>query len=143
MTSAPTDTNQAQGPAGLFRRLAAISYDSLLLMAILFAATTILLPFTDGEAISSPWYTLYLLLLSYLYFAWFWLHGGQTLGMAAWNLRLRARRGYTFGWQETAIRFAAALVSWLALGLGFVWILFDREQLAWHDRLSHTELLRE
>ena len=34
--------------------------------------------------------------------------------------------------------FCAAALSWACLGLGFVWILFDRRKLAWHDRLSNS-----
>jgi uncharacterized RDD family membrane protein YckC len=30
----------------------------------------------------------------------------------------------------------------LCLGLGFLWVLYDRDKLAWHDRLSGTRLVR-
>jgi uncharacterized RDD family membrane protein YckC len=32
-------------------------------------------------------------------------------------------------------------LSWLPLGLGFFWVLFDRDRRAWHDRLSGTRLV--
>ena len=35
----------------------------------------------------------------------------------------------------------AALVSLLALGLGFLWSLWDPERLTWHDRLSRTRIV--
>jgi len=38
-------------------------------------------------------------------------------------------------------RLGWALVSLLPLGLGFLWILFDPEKRAWHDRLSRTRVV--
>ncbi|MEJ1377571.1 MAG: RDD family protein, partial [Candidatus Sedimenticola sp. (ex Thyasira tokunagai)] len=34
-----------------------------------------------------------------------------------------------------------AIISWLALGLGFLWLLVDRKNRTWHDRLSGTRLI--
>jgi uncharacterized RDD family membrane protein YckC len=84
---------------------------------------------------------LYLLLIAFAFFGWFWVHGGQTLGMRAWRLRLVSADGGPVSWKQAAIRFAAALLSWSCLGLGFFWALIDREKRAWHDRLSGTRLI--
>ncbi len=64
--------------------MAAVSYDCLLLFAILFVGTATVLPLNHGEAIApnNAAYSAYLLGLSFLYFGWFWTHGGQTLGCA-------------------------------------------------------------
>ena len=58
-------------PCGLLRRTGAMVYDGILLFAVLFLATALLLPFTHGAAIKSGnyFYLGYLLLISYLYFA--------------------------------------------------------------------------
>ena len=128
---------------GLFRTLAAIFYDSLLLFAVLFFATFALLPFTQGEAIrpNQPAYSAYLLAVSFFYFGWFWTHGGQTLGMRAWRIRVETREGNTITWTRALLRFVGAMLSWLAAGIGFLWILVDKERLSWHDRLSKTRLV--
>jgi uncharacterized RDD family membrane protein YckC len=44
-------------------------------------------------------------------------------------------------WQQASWRFLAAALSLGCLGLGFLWIMHDRERRAWHDRLSGTRLL--
>ncbi len=131
----------------MLRRFGAIFYDGLLLFAVLFAGTAALLPLTGGRAVApgSGWYQAYLLALSFLYFGWFWTHGGQTLGMRAWRLRLRVR-GHDEGrlpWRWALARFLTAGLSWAALGLGFAWALWDPERLTWHDRLSGTMLVLE
>jgi uncharacterized RDD family membrane protein YckC len=141
---------------GLLRRLAAILYDGLLLLAVLFIATAILLPLTHqagttpGEApvpiyAQHPLYkaafTSYLFMVSYFFFAYFWTHGGQTLGMRAWRIRVQTRDGHPIGWWHALLRFMVAIVSWAALGLGFLWSLVDRQKRTWHDLYSETDLI--
>ena len=131
------------GP-GLLRRLAAIAYDSLLLCGILLVAA-LPLPLV-GEAIGHSWWLqlliqAYLISVCLLFFGWFWVHGGQTLGMRAWRLAVIRADGGRITWRLAAARFAAAILSWVVLGLGFLWVLFDADKLAWHDRLSGTRLV--
>lgn len=129
------------GP-GLLRRLAAIVYDLLLLLAVLFAATAMLLPVNGGEAFSSRqvFFPLYLLAISFFFYAWFWTHGGQTLGLRAWKIKVLTFDHAPINWQQALVRFIAAIVSWAVLGLGFWWIIFDKNQRSWHDKLSKTAL---
>ena len=134
------DTDNPTKPANLPRRLAALFYDSLLLLAIWFIATVILLPFTGGAAIhaGNPLMSTYLLFLSFFFYGWFWIHGGQTLGMRAWRLQLRNLRPGPVTWLQALLRFIVALPAGLLLGLGYLWMLVDRQKLTWHDRYSET-----
>ncbi len=138
MTDAPTHPN-----AGLFRRLAAMLYDGLLLLAIYMSSTAALLLLTGGEPFVGHlrlYYQLFLLAIGLGFFAMFWHFGGQTLGMRAWRLQVRGAQG-PLSWQEAWLRAACSLVSWASLGVGYLWSLVDRERLAWHDRLSGTRLI--
>ena len=121
-------------------------YDALLIVALLMLATLALLPFTHGQAIAigTPlWYGYRVLLLAVIvgYFGWFWTHGGQTLGMLAWRIRVVRLDGSGLRWRNVGVRLAAALLSWLVVGLGYLWLYFDRERLTWHDRLSATRVV--
>ena len=143
----PIDIHIAQAPS-LLRRLAAVVYDSLLLVALLIlAATLIVLPLgvtldIDGARLAAhPLFRLYLLLVIIGFFCGFWLRGGQTLGMRAWRIMLVRNNGGRVRLQDTLLRLAAAALSWAALGLGYLWSVLDREKLTWHDRLSGTRLV--
>ena len=129
-------------PCGLLRRFAAIFYDSLLLIAVLFASTAILLLFTSGEAIDSEnfIYFIYLTIWSFLFFGWQWTHGGQTLGMRAWKVKLFDTNNKNVTWLHAGKRFLLAMVSWGLIGLGYIWAIFDPDKLAFHDRYSGTRL---
>lgn len=129
--------------AGLLRRLGAMFYDTLLVLALLFVATAAAMPFGGGARIAhdNPLFPAYLLAVIYLFFAWFWIHGGQTLGMRAWKLRVQRMDGRPLGWLQSLLRFMAAIAALLPLGLGLWWLLFDREGLAWHDRFSESEVV--
>ena len=130
---------------GLPRRLAAICYDSLLLLAVLFFAGILTLPFSSGQTLttgtSNPLVTSYFFIVSYLFFGWFWTHGGQTLGMRAWKIRVQTFDGQGINWWQALFRFLCAILSWGVVGLGFFWQLVGKERLTWHDRFSETELV--
>ncbi|GAB6141058.1 RDD family protein [Methylosoma difficile] len=129
----------------MLRRLAAISYDLFLLLAVLFVATALILPFNRGEAFTPDqfFYPLYLFVVSFVFYGWFWTHGGQTLGLRAWKLKVLTFDRQPISWGQALLRFVAALFSWLPLALGFVWILFDRNRRGWHDHFSKTAVFFE
>lgn len=137
------DPDNQPPPAVLWRRLAALLYDSLLLLALWFLATAMLLPLTHGEAIASnPLLSTYLLFISFFFYGWFWTHGGQTLGMRSWRLQLRNLRPGPVTWLQVLLRFMTALPATLLLGLGFLWMLVDKRKLTWHDRYSETSIVQ-
>jgi uncharacterized RDD family membrane protein YckC len=141
MKSTPVPTDD-QIP-GLIRRLAAIFYDGLLLIALLFVATAIItLPLGYPSGTMLLVFQLFIFeIIPLIFFTGFWARGGQTLGMRAWRLKLVRMDGDEIGWSDALKRHLTALLSILVFGLGFIWILVDPQKLAWHDRLSKTRLI--
>jgi len=143
MTEAIIPTQQY---AGLFRRLFAIFYDGFLLIAILFIVSAIATALNHGKAIEPgdalyPVFVIIIIVLSYLYFAWFWIHGGQSLGMKTWRIQMQASNNCKIGWQTSAIRFVSAIFSWGFFGMGFLWAFYDKNNRCWHDLASKTVLI--
>jgi len=130
--------------ASLFQRLFAILYDSLLLLALMFLATLPFIAIRAGEPVDPGFlpYQLTLIGVNWLFFVGFWTTSGRTLGMQSWRLRVEDKNGNTPGIAAASIRFFAAILSWLPLGLGFLWQLWDKDRLTWHDRISGTRLIR-
>ena len=136
-------------PAGLGKRLLAISYDLLLLAALLFIAEILPVALNHGTAINpgNGWlvfyvlHPLYLLFVCFGFLGWFWTHGGQTLGMKTWKLKMVSLNEGAISWQQAGLRFATSLLSWLCGGLGFIWIVFDKDKRSWHDRVSATKVI--
>jgi len=133
--------------AALWRRLAALFYDLLVLVAIwMFAAALILLAF-HGEVDVARQPALYhfvlqatLLLLSALYFVVSWSKGGQTIGMRAWKVRILDNNGQPPGERQSLLRFVLALISLIG-AFGFIWCLFDADRRAWHDVMAKTRMV--
>ncbi|MDH5425779.1 MAG: RDD family protein [Gammaproteobacteria bacterium] len=135
-----------QEPASLFKRLVAIGYDGLLLIAVLFIATALTLPLNGGVAITNqhpyfPFLVIYWFLVSFIFYGWFWTHGGQTLGMKTWKLELISTDHKKITWNQAFIRFCCAIFSTLLFGLGFLWSLFNEKKATLHDILSNTMLV--
>lgn len=130
-------TGLALGPAGLGRRFAALVYDSLLLVAVLFLGTLALLPLTGGEAITPQdsgaleyLYRGWIALLTLGFFGLPWVRTGQTLGMMSWKLRLERVDGGRLRWIEVAGRLAigALVVTAAVAGL---WLAGRQGTPAW------------
>ena len=130
---------------GFFRRLAAMVYDSFLLVALWFFATALLLPLNGSRAFSSEqvFYPIYLFAVSFVFYGWFWTHGGQTLGLKAWKLKVLTLEQQPLSWKQAFVRFICAIFSLLLAGLGFFWLIWDKNSYAWHDYLSKTRLFFE
>lgn len=135
---------------GLFRRLAAIIYDSVLVAALVAAGFTLVyLPLATGFGMENiqdyPLYktamTLWMATIGIGFHIWFWTHGGQTLGMRAWRIMLFSNDGHSATMKQALVRYIVAVVSLAALGLGFLWILVDPQKRAWHDIASGTRLV--
>ena len=137
----------ARPAPGLPRRLAAMFYDTLLLIPMLMLCVALALGIrqcsggADGEALPG-WIVQSLAALCCVgFFAGFWLKGGQTLGMQAWRIKLTPMPGKELSVARAVTRCAAALLSLACLGLGYLWCLVDRRRHSWHDYLSGTQLV--
>lgn len=155
------------GPApGIARRLAAFVYEGVLLFGVLMISGYLYSSLTqqrhalEGKA----GLQVFLFVILAIYFIWFWSHGGQTVAMKAWHLKLVAADG---GPVSQARAFARYLASWLwflpALALvhqtgvkdsgvifaaiitgvlgyaALAWLRPDRQ--FWHDALCGTRVM--
>ena len=139
--------------AGLIRRLAALLYDAFLVLAIWmalgFAAQLIAGAETnqviDGRVQTDPVFGLLLFVLmcasAAAFYVWFWIRGGQTLGMLAWRIRAQSRDGSPMSIRQALLRFLCAWPSFFLLGLGYLWLYLDPNGDAAHDRLTETRVV--
>lgn len=133
------------------RRLAALIYDSCLVLPLIMLATALAMGLralvlgdggtrVDDQALDPILVRGLALLTTAAFYCGFWLIKGQTLGMQAWRIRLRSFRGDAVTPGQAVLRCLGALVSLLPAGAGFWWCLVDRNGRYWHDYWSGTEL---
>jgi uncharacterized RDD family membrane protein YckC len=128
---------------GVARRLASGLYDLLLVVALVLIATfPFLALFGDSthgwrRSLLQFW----VLFVAAAYFVGFWSHGGQTLPMKTWRIRLTRLDGEKVGVMQGINRFSFAVLGLLAAGLGFLWALWDRDRQFLHDRIAGTVLV--
>ncbi|MDF2156053.1 RDD family protein [Vibrio sp. CAU 1672] len=145
-------------PAGLFRRLAALIYDTLIVIAIEMMAAGIVMAvvfalnaagllsygeYTDAadmlgkHPLWSPLFTLYLAVVWIYFFVYFWTRAGQTLGMRAWKLQVRnAEDGGPITVTQALIRLATS-----GFGLANFAVLLDPKKRGFHDIWAKTEVV--
>lgn len=145
--SADTKPSLADLPsAGALRRIAALVYDLLIIIAIHFLVSALYLAIVlRGNApehapqLQATLFPL-LLLATFGFYAWFWTHGGQTLGMRAWKLKVVDARlaGHRITIVQCLLRFVTGLLSF---GACYLVIYADPSRDALHDRMSGTRTL--
>lgn len=142
--------------AGLLRRLAAMFYDFLLCVALLIVVTFLykliqmavigserLRQLSDtGVLDGDPLLSTLLLFCLFGFFAKFWMHNGQTLGMQVWGLRIQNTDGTAIDLWQALLRFLIAIASWLCFGLGYLWMLWDKQGRTWQDIYSDSRVIR-
>ena len=84
---------------------------------------------------------MHLVLVLGCYFLWYWHHGGQTLAMQTWKIRLISVNGVAPSWGQLLLRFLLAWPSIGYAGAGLWWALLDRDRQFLHDRLSGTRIV--
>jgi uncharacterized RDD family membrane protein YckC len=130
---APVVPGGPSGPRASFgRRAVALILDGVLLWivyAIVWAVT--------NQGLASAVY----LVVALVYYSYF--EGGptgQTLGKRAMGIRVYdfSSAGGPIGFGRGAIRFLGRILSSLACGLGYLWMLWDREKQCWQDKIATT-----
>ena len=149
----------------LRRRLATMLYEGVILFGVVFIAGYLFSTLTQQRngLTHHNWLMSWIGLVLAAYFVYFWTHGGQTLPMKTWRLRVVDARGlpvkparafarYVFAWlwflpplalhpllslavPQTLVVFSAWVVLWAAA----VWLDPARQFL--HDRLAGTRII--
>jgi uncharacterized RDD family membrane protein YckC len=119
-------------------------YESLLLLGVL--SVTFMVPHLIlgmGFKLALPGWILmtHVFIVLGAYFIWYWSHGGQTLAMQTWKIRLSTPDGAAPSLARLALRYVLAWPSLVYLGAGVLWALFDRDRQFLHDRLAGTRLV--
>jgi uncharacterized RDD family membrane protein YckC len=124
----------------LFKRIASLFYECVLLIAI-FSVVTFVFVYFFGDATQAPkryFLQLLLWLSGGAYFLFCWVKSGQTLAMQTWHIRLVNQAGLPVSFEQACKRYVLATVFF---GASFLWALFDREGLFLHDRLTGSRLI--
>lgn len=140
-------------------------YEGLLLFAVVFLAGYLFDTLSQSRHALTlrPVRQLWLFLWIGIYFVWFWTHGGQTLPMKTWRMRVvgadgkalrpgRAVLRYLLCWifllPALALAEALGTQGWVSVAIAAIalivppfWMKFDRDGQSLHDRLAGTRLI--
>lgn len=138
-----------QQPAvpNIARRMAALTYDLILVLAILLLGTIpwVIARGGDGDTLNYESlgiaYQLYCALLIAGYFVVSWQLKGATLGMKSWRLHLVSERDTPLTLAQLCTRAAVAPFAWAPMAIGVVWQHINEDGLTWHDIASQTRVV--
>jgi len=82
---------------------------------------------------------LFVIIIAMSYF-FYCFKKGQTFGMRVWRLRLESENGRNISNAQICIRILTAIFSFILFGIGYLYILFNKEAQSFHDITSKTRL---
>jgi uncharacterized RDD family membrane protein YckC len=159
------EDDQPVAIAPLRRRLLSMIYEAMLLFAVVFVSGYLFDTLTQSRHALMLRHArqVWLFAMIGLYFVWFWTHGGQTLAMKTWRIRLADPQGRSLTYSRAVLRYlllwvfvlptlalvylldvqgwAAITALMVALMLPPFYALFDRDRQFLHDRLLGTRIV--
>lgn len=143
MNAQLTSSSPRPAAPGWKSRLACLFYEGLVVLAVTIIGLIIphaLFGAATGTVAGSRVLLAHLFLMLLLYFAWQWLHGGQTLAMKTWKIRLVSADGSPLRPAQALLRYAVAWPGTVFFGAGFFWAILDPDGQYLHDRIAGTRL---
>ena len=120
------------------RRIAASVYDLFLLLGVWLDVGSFA-ECINGGIIQTKWVGPLLVILStWIFYGYFWMNGGKTLGMAVWNFEIYSTDGGEITLKKVSIRFFSNIFTILLAGLPLALIYFSKDNLSLSDYLSKT-----
>ncbi|SKA54617.1 RDD family protein [Enterovibrio nigricans] len=143
--------------AGFFRRMGAWLYDFMVLVAVEMLAIGLVVAgfaiaiqfgfsiegyedvshYLTSNPTVSPIFTVYVFAIAAGFYGYFWTRAGQTVGMKAWKLKLVSEFGGNITFTQAVIRMATS-----CLGAGNLLALFDRNNRAFQDHFSNSQVVK-
>ena len=133
--------------AGFLKRILALVYDSLLIAAIVLVLSLLLVLVNGGYPESGSFVSFIqffiLVFTGPIFYSYFWIvNKGQTTGMQAWKIKLVTMDETELNIKKTMLRCLISTISFAFIGLGYLWILYDKENLSWSDILTKTKVIK-
>ena len=132
--------------AGFLKRILALVYDSLLIAAIVLVLSLLLVLVNGGYPESGSFVSFIqffiLVFTGPIFYSYFWIvNKGQTTGMQAWRIKLVTTDETELNINKTMLRCLISTISFACLGLGYLWILYHKDNLSWSDILTKTKVI--
>ena len=119
---------------GFLKNMTICLYDLMLLFSVVFFTSLPWIMMTSGEAITNNiFYQFYLLLIILIYYLWFWINHGQTLGMKSWKAYVLNQNNQTITIRQGIIRILISLIG------GHLLLIFNEKSL--QDIISKTHII--
>jgi len=130
---------------GFWARVGASLIDWVLILAVTYPILVAVygVAYFDTQGLAGPVDALVSWLFPAVASIAFWLTRQATPGKMAISARVvDARTGRRIGAGQALIRYLGYFISFLPLGLGALWVVFDRRKQGWHDKLARTVVVR-
>ena len=146
MPESPRSTSGTPHYVGFWARLAASIVDNLLLVAVTWPLLLLIYGFSYLEqqsVIAGPADALISWVLPAVIIITLWRRIQSTPGKLIFRARVvDADTGQPASLGRYVLRYVGYFLSAIPLGLGFIWVAFDKRKQGWHDKMANTVVVQ-
>ncbi len=131
--------------AGFWIRLGAGVIDVIIIALFLFALYRLVLEFTT---LTTFWILSYFAtscvawFIIIVYFTGFWAWRGQTPGKMIMGIKIIRTDSSPLTLTYALLRFTGYILCIFTIGIGFVWVGFDKKKQGLHDKIADTYVVK-
>jgi uncharacterized RDD family membrane protein YckC len=119
--------------------LATLLFNAFHVDPVTCSANSSVIPFATQVCWASRWFlAIFAVAFGPLYFLFFWMLTGQTIGQRVMGVRVVRLNGRRIGFWLGLTRWIGCQICIFTLGIGFLWVLVDDRRMGWHDKLART-----
>ena len=82
------------------------------------------------------------MIITAVYFVVFWATTGQPLGHRALGIKVVTIDGSPLTYNKAILRFLGYALCDGLLGIGYLWVIFDKDKQGWHDKIAGTIVVK-
>ena len=81
-------------------------------------------------------------LLGLGYSVWMLSNYSATVGMMVLKIKITKESGGKITYKGATLRYFASILSGIALGIGYLWMIWDPKKQTWHDKIAKTVVVK-
>lgn len=127
--------------AGFGQRFVASVIDGILLLIVYVMSILCAVQMAGTESDMQLLASLFTMFSSFLYYTYFHARSGQTPGKKILRIKVVSTDGSPISTGQAIGRWFSYIISGAIIYIGYLWVLIDQKNQAWHDKITGTYVI--
>ena len=129
--------------AGFRLRVAALTIDEIILITFTYVIFGLIKGYLPSNFQGSlVFIVIFYEIIDYNYYTLFWIFGGQTPGKKILKIKVMKWDGSPLNYKDAFVRYWIWMIGVTLIGIGYFWIVFEKDKRGWNDIVAKTHVIK-